>query len=286
MSEVKYDINAIRRYIAKCEWRWAKTYLDVPHEYIVRGRCPLTDKEFFEFLKAQVYCGEKEWFGKRLGSYLYIDGYKYWTMGGYSEENRTMNRQKVFGEFSSLKNAFDPFYTNAQLKIICGAIKQFGNIPIFEFGCNNGKLIDEYGIPSNMYYGVDPNKEAINVLKSTHAGFSQRASVRAFEESHSKWEKWPGVIVGTFGSPSYVMRQYLEILREEKHDYFLMFYRDEFCPGIFSGMHHFRYGINDLRILFPKAYIYPMGDYITVSSKEIDWHKANAYTPIQTSLFD
>ena len=43
---MQYDKSYIRRLISRVQWTWAKTYQSVPHEYIVRKRCGLTDKEF------------------------------------------------------------------------------------------------------------------------------------------------------------------------------------------------------------------------------------------------
>ena len=41
---MKYNEEHARALIGKVKWIWAKTYLSVPHEYIVRGKCGLTDE--------------------------------------------------------------------------------------------------------------------------------------------------------------------------------------------------------------------------------------------------
>ena len=66
-----------------------------PHEYIVRGKCPLTEEEFVYFVNMQREHGVKEHWGKYFHPYLYIDDYKYWTMGAPIEETIIMNRAKV-----------------------------------------------------------------------------------------------------------------------------------------------------------------------------------------------
>ena len=40
------DIDKIREFIARCQWTFAKTMPWAPHEYIVRGKCPLSEDEF------------------------------------------------------------------------------------------------------------------------------------------------------------------------------------------------------------------------------------------------
>ena len=42
---MKYNEEHARALIGKVKWIWAKTYLSVPHEYIVRGKCGLTDED-------------------------------------------------------------------------------------------------------------------------------------------------------------------------------------------------------------------------------------------------
>ena len=89
------DYNKLREMIARCQWTFAKTMPWAPHEYIVRGKCPLTEEEFLYFIDMQRRFGVKEHWGKYFNPYLYIDDYKYWTMGAPVEETIIMNRAKV-----------------------------------------------------------------------------------------------------------------------------------------------------------------------------------------------
>ena len=93
MEEPNY--NKLREMIACCEWTFVKTMLFAPHEYIVRGKCPLTDEEFVCFVDMQRRFGVKELWGKYNNPYLYIDDYKYWTMGAPYEETTVINRAKA-----------------------------------------------------------------------------------------------------------------------------------------------------------------------------------------------
>lgn len=97
-----YDESYAHSLIARCQWTWAKTYVNVPHEYIVRDRCSLSDDEFVYLINAQREYGIHEQWYRYNHPYLYIDGYKYWTMGGPISDTKVINRQKVFSEFDSL----------------------------------------------------------------------------------------------------------------------------------------------------------------------------------------
>lgn len=92
-NELDYD--KLRKMIARCEWKFAKTMPFAPHEYIVRDKCPLTNEEFVYFIDMQRRFGVKERWGKYNNPYLYIDDYKYWTMGAPYEETTVINRANV-----------------------------------------------------------------------------------------------------------------------------------------------------------------------------------------------
>lgn len=87
--------DKLREMVARCEWTFAKTMPWCPHEYIVRGKCSLSEEEFLYFIDMQRNYGKVERWGKYITPYLYIDDYKYWTMGAPVEETKVMNRAKV-----------------------------------------------------------------------------------------------------------------------------------------------------------------------------------------------
>ena len=92
-NELNYD--KLRSMIARCEWTFAKTMPFAPHEYIVKEKCPLTTDEFEYFVNMQREHGVKERWGKYNNPYLYIDDYKYWTMGALLEDTTVINRAKA-----------------------------------------------------------------------------------------------------------------------------------------------------------------------------------------------
>ena len=85
----------IRELISRCQWTFAKTMPWAPHEYIVWGKYPLTEEEFLFIVDMQRQFGKVECWGKYVFPYLYVDGYKYWTMGAPVEETTVINRAKV-----------------------------------------------------------------------------------------------------------------------------------------------------------------------------------------------
>ena len=93
ISELDYD--KLREMIARCEWTFAKTMPFAPHEYIFKGRCPLSAEEFEYFVNMQREHSIRERWGKYNNPYLYVDDYKYWTMGAPLEDTTVINRAKA-----------------------------------------------------------------------------------------------------------------------------------------------------------------------------------------------
>ena len=48
-----YDYDKLREYVKRCNWCWAQSMIEVPHEYIHRDKCALTREEFYYFVSAQ-----------------------------------------------------------------------------------------------------------------------------------------------------------------------------------------------------------------------------------------
>ena len=95
MMTYELDYDKLRDMIARCQWKFAKTMPFAPHEYIVKDRCPLTKDEFEYFVNMQREHGIRERWGKYNNPYLYINDYKYWTMGAPIEGTTVINRAKA-----------------------------------------------------------------------------------------------------------------------------------------------------------------------------------------------
>ena len=265
-------LEKIRFYIKNNQWNWARSYLGVPHEYIVRNRCNLTDVEFLEFVHAQRTHGIHERWGRYNFPYLHVDGYKYWTMGDTYENTIIINRQKLFNEFDNLEFPISEYYSMEKMHRYADVILNTFDKPIFDIGCGNGNL--EQFIPKEReVYAIDPSKKMIAEFRKRHPLLCKKCSTREFEGFIERWTDMDYVFVGLFGSPSYIMKEYLEKLVEYKKDHLLMFYNGNYVPEPFVEMHHFKYNVHQIRSLFRNSYTYYNNNYIVVSSKPIDWEK-------------
>ena len=93
-NEVKAMLrNRARQYIKTVRWQNAKTYeKTAPHEYTVRKWRPDLDDEFCWFVEYIRQNGVVETFWKNRYTYLYLDGYRYWTMGAPLAKTIIINR--------------------------------------------------------------------------------------------------------------------------------------------------------------------------------------------------
>lgn len=267
---MQYDESYARTLIARVHWTWAKTYVAVPHEYIVRGRCGLSDEEFEYLVHAQREHGIPEQWHKYNFPYLYIDGYKYWTMGDAIENTTIINRQKVFSEFDNI-GVMEELQSDALYNQVTQLFHTaFTGRDVYEVGCGTGITFERFHLEPTRYRGVDPSKKAIELFKQSHPELSNRLFVNSFEESVNYWSKGTAVVLATFGAASYFMHQYLDILAKSGQDYFLMFYREDYCPEQFKDMHQFIYRGNALSVIFPSGHINLIDNYRIVCSQCLD----------------
>ena len=84
-------IHYVERFIDQCNWTFAKTMPDIPHEYTVRDTLSVDNKKVFDALNdgyIRKY-GSTAPFGTRNYTYLTLGNHKYWII-----EN-ILNRAKI-----------------------------------------------------------------------------------------------------------------------------------------------------------------------------------------------
>lgn len=262
----------IRGYINRCKWNWAKTYKTTPHEYIVRFKSALCDFEFVDFVKAQRQFGTEQWWGKYYFPYLFIDGYKYWTMGSPISETTIINRQKIFSEYDQIASVYDTlFKDNASLEQDGKIADMLYGIEgsVLDLGCGTGLLLDLVEIAPERYRGIDPSREMLTIFKDRHPLHARKLCRVAFEEDADNYLKFDNV-VALYGSASYVMPVYMELFAANHKGCFLMFYRNGYYPATYQKtgieMHHFYYDRRQLQKMFPDCEVTDFDNYYIVTN--------------------
>lgn len=81
----------LRSFVKSNRWKFATTYATTaPHEYVVRGW--MANVDFNKMVRLTRKYGVMEKFSTRLHPYLYLDGWKYWTMGSPVHKTTVINR--------------------------------------------------------------------------------------------------------------------------------------------------------------------------------------------------
>ena len=92
--DIVRDEERARRFILERKWKYAKTYPQCPHQYVVVHWEKTKEdlNEFYWFVKhLRKFGRERSWY-KLKNIYLTVDGLKYWTMGEPVNEVIVINR--------------------------------------------------------------------------------------------------------------------------------------------------------------------------------------------------
>lgn len=273
---MKYDLNTIAELLRNEKWTWAKTMPGIPHEYIVRDKCLMGEENFLMIVHAQRELGTHEVWGKYNFPYLYVDGYKYWTMGDTYENTIILNRQKVFSEFDHIDVQEDdvvPFGVASHLWFMLRDLVEVRYI--YEVACGSGGTVRPFLLKPEQYTGIDPSKKAIGRFKERYPDFANKIHVMSFEESVDYWSKGDSLILATFGAASYFMEPYLKILERSGKDYILMFYQEGKCPKEYEGTHYFHYSLDKINEILPTAQILPYYEYFIASNMKFHEYEVN-----------
>ena len=271
-----YDLNRIAELLRNEKWTWAKTMPGIPHEYIVRDKCLMGEENFLMIVLAQRDLGTNEIWGKYNFPYLYVDGYKYWTMGDTFENTTILNRQKVFSEFDKLDIQEDdvvPFGVVSHLWFMLRELIE-GRY-IYEVACGSGGTVKPFLLTPDKYTGIDPSKKAIARFKERYPDFANKIYAISFEESVNYWSNGDYLVLATFGAASYFMEPYLKILDKSGKDYIIMFFQEGKCPKEYEDTHYFHYSPDDIHSIMPTAQVLPYYGYFIASNMNFHEYEVN-----------
>lgn len=88
------DLKRLNSFISNNKWIFAKTYKNLPHEYICKVNLPIEQQEEFDYFTECInqYGIEKKFFTLRY-KYLEIDDLEYWS--AESSNTKIINRAKI-----------------------------------------------------------------------------------------------------------------------------------------------------------------------------------------------
>jgi len=240
---------------------------DNPHEYCLR-RNFVADSEFVYAVQYIRDHGVRECYGKTWYTCLYLNGFKYWTMGApVNNSDGTpctilINRARYHVEGSDydgiaaeyVRKFSAPNYLEEDYRLF-DLIRPRIRGRVLDIGCGTGLFLDYYR--PDGYTGIDPSRGMLDILRKKHP---------EAETIHDRFENtYTGqyeTIVALYGTASYLSPAAASLIHEHLAPeglYFLMTYKPEYYPET-----HRYFGIDYECSGFsmPGANLYEFGNYM------------------------
>jgi len=233
------------------KWKFASTFkYRAPHWYTLIETWD--DKDHFTRIAHSVreYSSREYFWGKPFLVWNY-KGMKYWVMDDDPKDaviiNKTFNSSQYKGRDDiELKDTgeLNPQVTRRILTDIIDQVLQ-GRF-VYEIGCGQTTNINMCHFVCNAdYLGVDPVSFYVQLSRQKNPGY--KFLVDRFETyRRGKFIKERTVLVGLYGSPNFVLGEYLAEVAEYG-GYILMFYKKDKCPH--SGIYPIYYTSEEIDVV-------------------------------------
>lgn len=240
------DQEWFRTYISRVRWKTSKQ--SAPHIYTVKE----WETDWTDFNHAVCLIrsyGRPENFYRQTYIYLYFDDLKYWTMGSPIEETEVINKApqgQFYGQqkdytssflyeesiYDRLAPRYDHRYSNEEClkenEEVFSQIKPHiqSSWTVLDIGCGTGLALEYLQILPDRYLGIDPSQGMRNefVRKYPKHSFLQATLEDADLLIHFD------ACISLFGSISYIDPNFYPKIRASADDYFLMVYKEGYCP--------------------------------------------------------
>jgi len=257
----KEEFHFLREKLSNSNFRFAKSMPKTPHWYTLRK--DWNDSEFVKTVLLIREYGNKERFWSKEYFYLYMNGYKYWTMGAPINYPNGLpctiliNKARIEynTKYDKIALQYDDLFKNQEYKDedkkIMDLIKPRGSV--LDIGCGTGLFL-EYHNP-DKYLGIDISE---NMLKKIKLKYPNRQTIRtSFEDFYGKTFD---TVIALYGTASYIKPEALdkiEYLLNPGGKVFLMFYKKGYYPETYV-----KTGINIDFYLSTKQYLKEFNNYM------------------------
>jgi len=222
------------------KWIYAKTMPKNPHDYCLRKNFKSDD----DFVYAVQFIRDNgiklSWEGRSY-IYLYLNGYRYWTMGcainkpDGSHYTILINRSKyeINSLYDLIAEKYDDMFSSESFKkedtLLFDIIRDKCNGKIvLDIGSGTGLFLDNINHNTNDYIGVDPSKNMVDIFKNKHP--NNRVINDNIENLYLGQFNF---ICALYGTASYFNEYaYKRIMRMLSKDgkYFFMKYKNDYTP--------------------------------------------------------
>lgn len=229
------DNYSICNLLESKSWKFAKTMSGIPHSYTLRENWG--DDETFDLVVALIRKrGKQERWGRYNHHYLYLSGYKYWTMGAPIGETILINRaiDPAANTYDVIATSYDSLWQgkayNDENKQVLRAANPVGKV--LDIGCGTGLAVEWANIRPENYTGIDPSHGMLTKFMWKHPEYAARLRKCGFSDF---WGGGFDSIIALFGTASYLENpeRVMDMLNEGGRA-FLMFYADGYEPQVYK----------------------------------------------------
>jgi len=222
------------------KWTYAKSMPKWPHHWSARADWGDTNMftQVAQFIEDH---GVKEpWGNRKPLTYLYLNGYRYWTMGHGAQISTIINRNKpnYNSEYDQLAGGYDAKYaTKADLAENSQLVKLYPPVGrVLDIGCGTGMAVEWGRVKPEDYVGIDPSMAMLQVFMTKHPEFAMSLRCSKFEHYY---DEGFDTIIAYFAAANYIPNEHLDRIQGmlnpggKAH---LMFYRAGYTPRIYNQL--------------------------------------------------
>lgn len=230
-----YEMNEL---LEAKSWTFAKTMPGIPHQYISRDKW--RDEVSFGYVVDYIRRhGRKERWRHYNHHYLYLSGYKYWTMGSPIPETLVINRARpeIATPYDDYAEEYDNLFWKKpyidENRALFRLIRPQGRV--LDIGCGTGLFVEWAShIKPESYTGIDPSARMIRQFGWKHPAYGPSLRASRFEDC---WLRGFDTIVALFGVASYIKdsSRVREMLAPGGRA-FLMYYGEDYEPVTYKRL--------------------------------------------------
>lgn len=220
------------------EWTFAKTMAGIPHSYIVRKQCE-SERQFEYMVQYIRDHGVQERWRHYNHHYLYLSGYKYWTMSDTVERTLVINRARPDRPtaYDEIAETYDSlFYKKPyqdENRALFKYIRPRGRI--LDIGCGTGLAVEWIkDLQPRDYMGIDPSKDMIQQFGWKHPEYAPSLRCCSFDEC---WSRGFDTIIALYGVGSYIsnVERVYDMLNLGGRA-FIMYYAEDYEPVTYKAL--------------------------------------------------
>jgi len=219
-------------------WTFAKTMAGIPHSYTTRNDYE-TQEEFERMVTYIRQHGRQEKWRNYNHHYLYLSGYKYWTMSDTVDRTLVINRARPERPtaYDEIATTYDNLFWKKPFqdenRALFRYIKPRGRI--LDIGCGTGLAVEWIkNLSPSDYMGIDPSKDMLQTFAWKHPQFAPSLRCCAFDEC---WSRGFDTIIALYGVGSYIsnVERVYDMLNVGGAA-FIMYYAEDYEPVTYKAL--------------------------------------------------